>query len=80
MRLIFTLYTEGHPADIIEIEVPVIVGLELFEQVQSRLSDHNPKVTPPRVANGQSLLVGLATCVSRRAGLTRTGTAKRGKA
>ena len=67
------------PADIIEIDVPVIVGLELFEQVQSRLSAHNPKVTPPRVANGPSLLVGLAACASCGSGMTRTGTAKRGK-
>ena len=41
----------NNPADIIEIDVPVIVPLALFEQVQARLSAHNPKVTPPRVAN-----------------------------
>lgn len=69
----------NNPADIIEIDVPIIVPLELFEQVQARLSAHNPKVTPPRVANGPSLLVGLATCASCGAGMTRTGTAKRGK-
>ncbi len=70
----------NNPADIVEIDVPVIVPLVLFEQVQARLSAHYPKVTPPRVANGPSLLVGLATCASCRAGMTRTGTAKRGKA
>ena len=70
----------NNPADIIEIDVPVIIPIERFEQVRARLSAHNPKVTPPRVANGPSLLVGLATCASCGAGMTRTGTAKRGKA
>jgi site-specific DNA recombinase len=68
------------PADIIEIEIPVILSMELFEAVQARLAALNPRITPPRVANGPSLLVGLATCASCGAGLTRTGTAKRGKA
>ena len=70
----------NNPADIVEMDVPVIVPLALFEQVQARLSANNPKVTPPRVVNGPSLLVGLATCASCGAGMTRTGTAKRGKA
>lgn len=51
-----------------------------FEQVQARLTAHKTKVTPPRVANGSSLLVGLATCASFGAGMTRMGTVKRGKA
>ena len=70
----------NNPADIIEIDVPTIVPVELFDYVQERLAVHNPKVTPPRAANGPSLLVGLATCASCGAGMTRTGTAKRGKA
>ena len=68
-----------NPADIIEINVPIIVPLDLFEQVQTRLGANNPKVTPSRVVNGPTLLVGLATCGSCGAGMTRTGTAKRGK-
>ena len=39
----------NNPADIVEIDVPVIVPLHLFEQVQERLSANKPKVTPPRV-------------------------------
>ena len=70
----------NNPADIIEIDVPTIVPVQLFDYVQERLAVHNPKVTPPRAANGPSLLVGLATCASCGAGMTRTGTAKRGKA
>lgn len=69
----------NNPADVIEIDVPIIVPLELFERVQARLASNNPKVTPPRVTNGPSLLVGLATCASCGAGMTRTGTVKRGK-
>jgi site-specific DNA recombinase len=69
----------NNSADIIEIDVPVIVPLELFEQVQSKLALNNPKVTPPRVVNGPTLLVGLATCGTCGAGMTRTGTAKRGR-
>ena len=68
------------PADIIEIEIPVILSIELFERVQTQLAALNPKMTPPRITNGPSLLVGLATCGSCGAGMTRTGTAKRGKA
>ena len=69
----------NNPADIVEIDVPVIVPLHLFEQVQERLSANNPKVTPPRVVNGPTLLVGLATFGTCGAGMTRTGTAKRGR-
>jgi site-specific DNA recombinase len=69
----------NNPADIVEIDVPVIVPLALFKQVQARLATNNPKVTPPRVVNGPTLLVGLATCGTCGAGMTRTGTAKRGR-
>ncbi len=64
------------PADIIEIDVPPIVPLELFERVQARLRANNPKVTAPRVVNGPTLLTGLAICASCGAGMTRTGTAR----
>ncbi len=44
-----------------------------------KIEANNPKVTPPRVVNGPTLLVGLATCASCGAGMTRTGTTRRGK-
>ncbi len=65
------------PSQIVYIPVPAIVPIDLFEQVQARLAAHNPKVTPPRIVNGPTLLTGLAVCASCGAGMTRTGT-KRG--
>ena len=64
------------PADVIEIDVPPIVPLELFDRVQARLRANNPKVTAPRAVNGPTLLTGLAVCASCGAGMTRTGTAR----
>jgi hypothetical protein len=65
------------PSTIIEIDVPTIVPMELFERVQAKLSQHNPKVTPPRVVNGPSLLTGLTVCADCGAAMTRTGTVRR---
>ena len=65
------------PATIIEIKIPPIIPLELFEKVHARLARNNPRVTPPRVVNGPTLLTGLATCASCGAGMTRTGTRRR---
>ena len=67
------------PATIVEIEIPPIIPLELFEKVQARLARNNPKVTPPRIVNGPTLLTGLATCASCGAGMTRTGTRRRNR-
>jgi site-specific DNA recombinase len=67
------------PSAIVEIQIPTIIPLELFEKVQARLANNNPRVTPPRVVNGPTLLTGLAVCASCGAGMTRTGTCRRGK-
>jgi hypothetical protein len=67
------------PASIIEIEIPPIIPLELSEKVRARLARNNPKVTPPRIVNGPTLLTGLATCASCGAGMTRTGTRRRNR-
>src|SRR6516165_8557516 len=67
------------PANVVEIAVPAIIPVELFERVKQRLSQNNPKVTPPRVVNGPTLLAGLAVCASCGAGMTRTGTRRRGQ-
>ncbi len=64
------------PANIVEVDVPPIIPMELFERVQARLVSNNPKVTAPRVANGPRLLTGFAVCASCGAGMTRTGTAR----
>src|SRR6516165_1580361 len=65
------------PANVVEIAVPTIIPIELFERVKQRLSQNNPKVTPPRIVNGPTLLAGLAVCASCGAGMTRTGTRRR---
>jgi site-specific DNA recombinase len=65
------------PSTIVEIQIPTIVPPEVFEQARARLAQNNPKVTPPRVVNGPTLLTGLAVCASCGAGLTRTGTRRR---
>jgi hypothetical protein len=62
---------------VVEIAVPTIIPVELFESVKRRLSQNNPKVTPPRIVNGPTLLTGLAICASCGAGMTRTGTRRR---
>jgi site-specific DNA recombinase len=65
------------PATVVEIAVPTTISVELFERVNKRLSQNNPKVTPPRIVNGPTLLTGLAICASCGAGMTRTGTRRR---
>ena len=67
------------PATIIEIEIPPIIPLALLEEVHARLVRNNPRVRPPRVVNGPTLLTGLATCASCGAGMTRTGTRRRSR-
>ena len=65
------------PSTIIEIDVPKIITMALFERVQEKLSRHNPKVTPPRIVNGPSLLTGLTVCANCGSSMTRTGTVRR---
>ena len=65
------------PATVVEIDVPTLVPLPLFEAVQAKLARNHPRVTAPRVVNGPILLTGLAVCAACGAGMTRTGT-KRG--
>ena len=62
------------PSTIIDITVPPIIPMTLFEKVRAKLAAHNPKVTAPRVVNGPTLLTGLAVCASCGSGMTRTGT------
>ena len=62
------------PDSVVEITVPTIVPLPLFEAVQAKLARNNSKVTAPRVVNGPILLTGLAVCATCGSGMTRTGT------
>jgi site-specific DNA recombinase len=67
------------PASIVAIDIPSIIPLEVMERVHARLARNNPKLTPPRVVNGPTLLTGIATCATCGAGMTRTGTRRRGR-
>jgi site-specific DNA recombinase len=67
------------PQTIIPVAIPPIISMELYEQVRAKLADHNPRITPPRVVNGPTLLTGLAKCESCGSGMTRSGTVRRGR-
>ena len=54
--------------------VPAIISPEDFERIHASLAVRNPKVNPPRVVNGPTLLTGLARCGTCNSGMTiRTG-------
>lgn len=67
------------PSTVTMIPVPVLIEPAIAERVMAKLAQNNPRTTPPRVVNGPSLLTGLALCASCGAGMTRTGTNRRGK-
>lgn len=50
------------PSQWIAMEVPPIVDPKMFDAVQGILQERNPKRMPPRVANGPTLLAGIARC------------------
>ena len=61
-------------------DVPAIIEPGVFERVQTLLKERNPRVTPPRMVTGPTLLTGLAICASCDGAMTvRTGTSKSGK-
>jgi DNA invertase Pin-like site-specific DNA recombinase len=67
------------PSTVVEIDVPTILPMPVFERVQQRLSHNRPTVTPPRIVNGPTLLAGLVVCACCGAGMTRTATRRRGR-
>jgi DNA invertase Pin-like site-specific DNA recombinase len=46
-------------SEVVTVEVPPLIDLETFEAVQKRMKANNPKVTPPRVVSGPTLLTGI---------------------
>jgi len=44
--------------------VPAIIDQATFDAVLARMNDRNPKVTPPQVVGGPTLVTGLIHCVS----------------
>jgi site-specific DNA recombinase len=71
---------EANASDtIVHIPMPPIIDQGIFDAVQAKLAARNPRIVPPRVVNGPSLLAGIAVCANCGAGMTRTGTTKRGR-
>jgi site-specific DNA recombinase len=66
---------ELKPTDeVITVAVPPIIDEATFANVQARMKARNPKVTPPRVVSGPTLLTGLIHCAKCGGAMTiRTG-------
>ena len=51
------------PADqVIAVEVPPIIDKQTFDAVQAHLKSRNPRVTPPQVVGGPTMLTGICFC------------------
>ena len=60
--------------EVIPVAVPPIIDQATFDAVQARLKARNPKVTPPQVVGGPTLLTGLIHCAKCGGAMTiRTG-------
>jgi site-specific DNA recombinase len=60
--------------EVITVAVPPIIDEAMFATVQARMKAWNPKVTPPRVVSGPTLLTGLIHCARCGGSMTiRTG-------
>jgi site-specific DNA recombinase len=66
---------ELKPTDeVITVAVPPIIDEATFATVQARMKARNPKVTPPRVVSGPTLLTGMIHCAKCGGAMTiRTG-------
>ena len=60
--------------EVIPVAVPPIIDKATFDAVQARMKARNPKVTPPQVVGGPTLLTGLIHCAKCGGAMTiRTG-------
>jgi site-specific DNA recombinase len=61
-------------SEIVEVDVPAIIGQATFDTVQARMKARSPKVTAPQVVGGPTLLTGLIHCAKCGGAMTiRTG-------
>lgn len=73
-------YRLKHTSEHIYCDSPAIISQELFDRVQALLTSRNPRVTPPRIVTGPTLLTGLAVCASCGGSMTlRAGTSRSGE-
>jgi len=54
--------------EVVEVPIPGVIDISLFEQVQRELHARNPKVVAPRVTTGPILLTGIAVCATCHGG------------
>ena len=60
--------------EVVTVPVPPLIDRETFEAIQKHLRARNPKVTPPRVVSGPTLLTGICYCGNCGGAMTlRTG-------
>ncbi|MGH7120824.1 MAG: recombinase zinc beta ribbon domain-containing protein [Acetobacteraceae bacterium] len=64
-----------NPADqVIAVPVPPLIDQALFDAVQAHLKSRNPKVSPPQVVGGPTMLTGICFCADCGGAMTiRTG-------
>jgi DNA invertase Pin-like site-specific DNA recombinase len=64
-----------NPADqIVVVPVPALIDQEIFDAVQTHLKSRNPKVAPPQVVGGPTMLTGICFCADCGGAMTiRTG-------
>ena len=61
-------------SEVVVVPVPRLIDQETFDAVQEHLRVRNPKVTPPRVVSGPTLLTGICHCEKCGGAMTiRTG-------
>ncbi|WP_264817712.1 recombinase family protein, partial [Acidomonas methanolica] len=61
-------------SEVVTVEVPPLIDQATFDAVQAHLKARNPKVAPPRVVNGPTLLTGICFCGHCNGAMTiRTG-------
>lgn len=62
------------PDEVIAVPVPPIIDQQTFDAVQAQMKARNPKVTPPQVVGGPTMLTGLIHCAKCGGAMTiRTG-------
>jgi site-specific DNA recombinase len=64
-----------NPADqVVVVPVPPLIDQETFDAVQAHLKSRNPKIAPPQVVGGPTMLTGICFCADCGGAMTiRTG-------
>ncbi len=61
-------------SEVVVVAVPPLIDAKVFEAVQEQLQARNPKIVPPRVVSGPTLLTGICYCAQCGGAMTiRTG-------